>query len=181
MTKSLPPRHKPPVTGVENPEALAAELERLARWMDSVFRIPGLGLRFGLDPLLGLLPGAGDIASSVVSIYIFAAANRYGVSRATLLRMALNIVIDLTIGALPVVGDLFDAYWKSNQRNVELLQRHAAANPAAAGKLRRSDRFFVVAMIIVLCALVAASLALTYFIVAWFVAALTSLQGSTAN
>jgi hypothetical protein len=177
MTELQRPHVKTPAEA-HDPQALEADLERLAHWMDSVFRIPGLGLRFGLDALLGLLPGAGDIASSIVSIYIFTAANRYGVPRITVVRMALNIVIDLTIGALPFVGDLFDAYWKSNQRNVALLRRHAAANPAAAGKIRRADRVFVAALVVILLLLVVASVTLTYFIVAWFVGATKSRLGS---
>src|SRR5688572_3596156 len=126
----------------QSPDPLARDLERLARLMDNVFRIPGVGLRFGLDAILGLIPGAGDFATSLVSIYIFTAANRFGVPRITILRMALNIVIDLVVGAIPFVGDAFDLYWKSNQRNVELLRRHVDANPTAARKLRTADRLF---------------------------------------
>src|SRR5687768_13015032 len=102
----------------------APELEQLARWMDSVFEIPILKLRFGLDALLGLLPGGGDVGAALVSVYILSAANRYGVSRITILRMAVNIALDIIVGSIPIAGDLFDAYWKSNQRNVALLRRH---------------------------------------------------------
>ena len=146
---------------------IARDLERLARWMDSVFRIPGLGLRFGLDAILGLIPGAGDFATSLVSIYIFTAANRYGVPRITVLRMALNIVIDLIVGAIPFVGDAFDLYWKSNQRNVELLRRHVDANPTAARKLQTADRLFVAALAVVVLAIVVASTVLAFFIANW--------------
>src|ERR1700741_1735283 len=108
----------------EHPSAQTSEsqdVEKLARWMDTVFEIPGIRFRFGLDALLGLLPGAGDFATSAVSIYILTAAQRHGVSRVTLARMGLNIMIDLVFGAVPFIGDFFDAYWKSNHRNVELL------------------------------------------------------------
>src|SRR5262245_34695474 len=71
------------------------DIESLARWMDTVFEIPVLGLHFGLDAILGLLPGAGDFATSAASIYILTSAQRYGVTRAMLARMALNIMIDL--------------------------------------------------------------------------------------
>ena len=148
------------------------DLERLARWMDSVFRVPGLGLRFGLDAILGLIPGAGDFATSLVSIYIFTAANRYGVPRITVLRMALNIVIDLIVGAIPFVGDAFDLYWKSNQRNVELLRRHVDANPTAARKLQTADRLFVAALAVVVLAIVVASTVLAYFIARWMFTAI---------
>jgi hypothetical protein len=156
----------------DDQKALARDLERLALWMDSVFRIPGVGLRFGLDALVGLLPGAGDVAASLVSIYILGAAHRYGASRMTIARMALNIAIDLVVGALPVVGDLFDAYWKSNQRNVDLLRRHIEANPPTARKLRTADRLFVGALVNGLIALVIASAAAAIFIAKWLIAGL---------
>jgi hypothetical protein len=144
--------------------------------MDSVFRVPGLGLRFGLDAILGLLPGAGDMAASFVSIYIFAAANRYGVPRATIARMALNIAIDFILGAIPFVGDLFDVYWKSNQRNVDLLRRHIEARPATERKLRWGDRLFVGGLALGLCVLVIASAAVAFLIAKWLIASM-SLPG----
>jgi hypothetical protein len=158
---------KPLAKTDQSPDPLARDLDQLARWMDSVFRIPGLGLRFGLDVILGLIPGAGDIATSLVSIYIFTAANRIGVPRITLVRMALNIIIDLVVGAVPFVGDAFDVYWKSNQRNVELLRRHVEANPTAARKLRTADRLFVVALAIIVLVFVAASTVVAFFIAKW--------------
>jgi hypothetical protein len=158
------------------PDPIARDLEQLARWMDSVFRIPGLGLRFGLDAILGLIPGAGDVATSLVSIYIFTAANRFGVPRITVLRMALNIVIDLVMGAIPFVGDAFDLYWKSNQRNVDLLRRHVEANPAAARKLRTADRLFVAALALVVLMLVVASTVLAFFLAKWAVGQLSRLS-----
>jgi len=143
------------------------DLELLARWMDSVFEIPGLRLRFGLDSLLGLLPGAGDFASSLASIYILSSAQRYGVPRVTLTRMTLNILIDLFFGAIPLVGDAFDLYWKSNQRNVELLRRHVAASPAVERKLQIADRLFVGALIGLILLLTIGSIVLGYFVLVW--------------
>ena len=93
--------------------------------MDDLFRIPVLGWRFGLDAIIGLIPAFGDTTTSLVSFYILASAVRYRVPKITLLRMGLNIAIDYAVGSLPVVGDLFDAWWKSNQMNVELLKRRA--------------------------------------------------------
>jgi len=152
---------------------LAPELELLARWMDGVFRVPGVGWRFGLDAILGLLPGIGDTASSVATLYILAAAHRYGVTRATLLRMALNVVLDTTVGALPLIGDIFDVYWKSNQRNVALLNRHMLAKPSEQGKLQRSDRWFVVLLITLLALLMIASIVVAALLLTWLVGALT--------
>jgi hypothetical protein len=164
-----------PLPTDDDQQALARDLARLARWMDSVFRIPGTGVRFGLDPLLGLLPGAGDVAASVISIYIFGAAHRYGVSRVTIARMALNIAIDLVVGALPVVGDMFDAYWKSNQRNVELLRRHIEASPTTQRKVRMADRVFVGALVIGLVALVVASAVAAILIAKWLFTGLSQV------
>jgi hypothetical protein len=151
----------------EQAPQLAPELELLARWMDGVFRVPGVGWRFGLDAILGLLPGVGDTASSVASLYILAAAHRYGVTRATLLRMALNVVLDTTVGALPLVGDIFDVYWKSNQRNVALLNRHMLAAPSEQGKLQRSDRWFVVLLVTLLALLMIGSVIVAAMLFTW--------------
>src|SRR6185295_1096286 len=104
-------------------------LEMLARWMDSVFRIPVLGVRFGLDAIIGLVPGIGDLLTSLASLYILSSANRYGIPRVTLARMAANIAIDYVLGSIPVVGDVFDLYWKSNLKNLALLRRHLESNP----------------------------------------------------
>ena len=151
--------------------SLPAELEMLARWMDSAFRVPGVGIRFGFDALLGLLPGVGDVTTSLASLYILNAAHRYNVPRITITRMALNILLETIIGAIPLLGDLFDVYWKSNQRNVELLRRHVAAPPAAAPKLQRSDRWFVIALMVGLVALMIGAAVTAYWILSWIVAA----------
>jgi Domain of unknown function (DUF4112) len=169
MKQIGPHQRKLPQKVSDNNGAQAHELERLARWMDSVFEIPVLGLRFGLDALLGLLPGGGDVGAALVSIYILNAANRYGISRVTMIRMALNIALDLVIGAIPIVGDVFDAYWKANQRNVALLRRHLDATKATSRKLRRADRLFVAAIIITLCVLLIGSVALAYVALLWFI------------
>jgi len=118
-------------------------LDQLSWLMDDLFRVPVLGWRFGLDALIGLIPGVGDTATTLVSFYILAAAVRYRVPKITLLRMGLNIGIDYVLGSLPVVGDLFDAWWKSNQMNVALLKKRATVNAAAARKGRTSDWLFV--------------------------------------
>ncbi|MCC6493268.1 MAG: DUF4112 domain-containing protein [Pirellulales bacterium] len=125
------------------PTGDAADVEILARWLDSVFTLPGTKIRFGVDALAGLLPGAGDTLASLASLYILVAAHRAGASRVTLLRMGINIAVDLIVGAIPIAGDLFDVYFKSNQRHVGLLRRHLAATPLEARRLRRNDRWFV--------------------------------------
>ncbi len=99
-------------------------LQRLAHWMDSRFRIPGTGIRFGLDSLVGLIPGLGDGAAFVPSAYLVWRAHRLGAPTGLLAAMAGNVLVDLVVGAVPLVGDLFDVGFKANRRNVELLRRH---------------------------------------------------------
>jgi len=100
--------------------AAVARMRLVARVLDDSVRIPGTGFRIGLDPLLGLLPVAGDAVSGALSLYIVAESARLGVPYSTLLRMLAHIAIDVTGGSVPVVGDLFDAVWKANTRNVSL-------------------------------------------------------------
>jgi hypothetical protein len=100
------------------------ELERLASWMDDRFVIPGTGIRFGLDPVLGLIPGIGDTAASLISAYVIYRAFSLGVPRALLARMCGNVVLDWLVGLVPVVGDLFDFGFKANRRNARLLREH---------------------------------------------------------
>src|SRR5262245_50025326 len=100
-------------------------LERLGWLMDDLFRVPVLGWRFGLDAIVGLIPGFGDTTTSLVSFYILVSAVRYRVPKITLLRMGLNIGIDYLVGSLPIVGDVADAWWKSNQMNLALLRKRA--------------------------------------------------------
>jgi hypothetical protein len=98
----------------------------VARLMDSQFRLPGTRFRFGLDPLLGLLPIVGDLSSTAVSVALLLTMLRHGASGAVVVRMALNILIDTVVGAIPIIGNIFDFAYKSNERNVALLRRHYA-------------------------------------------------------
>src|SRR5689334_25136486 len=123
-------------------------LERLSWLMDDMFRVPVLGWRFGLDALIGLIPGLGDTTTSLVSFYILVAAVRYRVPKVTLLRMGLNLAIDYVVGSLPVVGDFFDAWWKSNQKNMELIRKRATVSAEEARAGRAGDWLFVGAIII---------------------------------
>jgi hypothetical protein len=101
-------------------------VERAAHLLDSQFRLPGTRFRFGLDPLLGLLPVVGDLSTTVVSVALLLTMMRHGASGAVVVRMALNILLDTVVGAIPVVGNVFDFAYKSNERNVALLRRHYA-------------------------------------------------------
>jgi len=102
-----------------------ASLQRLAHLLDSAIPLPG-GFRIGLDGLLGLIPGVGDLIGSVFSSYIIGQAYQLGASRMLLLRMGGNVLVDTIVGIVPVVGDLFDFAWKANRRNVALLDAHLA-------------------------------------------------------
>lgn len=99
-------------------------IRKLSRLMDSAIRIPGINFRIGLDPIIGLIPGAGDIVSTGFSAYIIYLAARFGLPREVLTKMVLNIGLEAVVGSLPLVGDLFDAYYKSNIRNLALLEKH---------------------------------------------------------
>lgn len=127
-------------------------LERLGWLMDDLFRVPVLGWRFGLDALIGLVPGLGDTSTALVSFYILAAAVRHGVPKVTLLRMALNIGIDYAFGSIPVLGDFADAWWKSNKKNIELLRKRATVSPAEVREGKASDWAFVGVIILGLTA-----------------------------
>ena len=99
-------------------------IRRLSRLMDTAIRIPGIGFRIGLDPIIGLVPGAGDLISTSFSAYIIFLAARFGLPREVLYRMIFNIGLEAVVGSVPLVGDLFDAYYKSNIRNLALLEQH---------------------------------------------------------
>lgn len=100
------------------------------RWisfvLDNALPVPGTQYRVGLDPVIGLLPGGGDLLTDLISVYIVLEAVRLGVSTPMFLQMAWNIVLDLMAGSVPVVGDIFDVTWKANVRNMKLLEQHLA-------------------------------------------------------
>lgn len=107
------------------PENLAriARLEHAARLLDSQFRVPLIGYRVGLDGLIGLIPGVGDVAGGAASAWMIAEAARGGARKRVLARMGLNALIDSTLGAIPILGDLFDFAFKANRRNARLAVR----------------------------------------------------------
>ncbi|HEX5473582.1 MAG TPA: DUF4112 domain-containing protein [Vicinamibacterales bacterium] len=107
------------------PDRAVAALRRWATLLDSAFRVPGTRLTFGLDPLAGLVPGIGDLVSPIFAVLVLLHAVRLRIPRIVLVRMVLNALIDAGIGAIPIAGDAFDFVWKSNERNLTLLERHA--------------------------------------------------------
>ena len=137
------------------PSDSAATLEqvrRLARTLDTSIPLPG-GLRIGWDAVLGLIPGVGDGAGAVLSSFIVIQAARLGASRAVLTRMVGNVALEALLGSVPFLGDLFDAAFKANVRNVRLLEQHLERPQ----ETRRASALLVVALIlVVLLALVGA-------------------------
>jgi len=100
------------------------EVRRLARLLDTRWKIPGIGVRFGIDPLLGLVPGAGDLVAGAISTYVIVKAHRLGAPRSMLVKMAGNVAVDTIVGAVPLAGSVFDLFYKASTRNLRLLQTH---------------------------------------------------------
>lgn len=101
------------------------KLESLATWMDSRFQIPGTSIRFGLDSLLGIIPGVGDTVTLASTVFLISKAHSFGVPWYIILKMAWNAFLDWLIGLIPLIGDIFDIGWKANQKNVALIKKHA--------------------------------------------------------
>jgi hypothetical protein len=111
-----------------------AQARALAKLLDRAFRIPGTNITFGLDPILGLIPGGGDLAGAVFSSWLIMLGSRMGLPKHILMRMVANVAIDTVAGSIPLVGDLFDVAWKSNTRNLALLEQFANS-PSGSGRL----------------------------------------------
>ena len=134
-------------------------LRNVAQMLDSAFVVPGTSYRFGLDPILGLVPGLGDLVSPLFTIGILWQARELALPRIVQLRMIFNVAIDSLVGAVPLLGDLFDFAWKANKMNLALLERHAQEErPASAG-----DWLFVILMV----ALVVLVAVIPFIIIGW--------------
>src|SRR2546423_7351905 len=137
-----------------------ARLNFLAWLLDSSIPIPGTRLTIGLDALIGLFPFIGDLIGVLASSYILAEANRMGVGRAIMARMAFNVAVEGVVGIVPILGDVFDAAWKANQMNVRLLNAWAER----PHETRRANRLFLVALTVALIAFFGACAFLTYLL-----------------
>ena len=102
-------------------------IRRLTRLMDTAFKVPGVGLKVGLDPIVGLIPGIGDLLSTATSAYSIFLATQFRLPTGTSGKMAMNVGLEFLVGAVPLFGDVFDAFFKSNVRNLALLEAHLAA------------------------------------------------------
>src|SRR4051812_16897698 len=128
----------------------------LATLLDSSIPIPGTSRRIGLDPVLGLIPFAGDYVGAILSGYIVFAAAQAGAPTFTLIRMVGNIALDTLVGSVPLIGDLFDAGWKSNVKNVSLFEKHVAANAAAGRTIK--DVYKLGGLLLIVTSLLAVAL-----------------------
>jgi hypothetical protein len=166
------------VEGELLPAANQADLLRerwvkvISTWTDNAFQIPGLGWRFGIDPIIGLVPVVGDLASAAISLYILAVAAQLGVPRVTLARMMVNVGIDYVVGAVPIVGNVFDFAWKANYRNAQLLERTLAMSVPQRRQQTFWDWLFVGGMMVALIAAFIGSLVAAIFVAGWLTDAL---------
>lgn len=153
----------------ENRSTAISNLETLAKVMDSQFRIPGTSIRFGLDALLGLIPGAGDFGTFLISGYMVLLLAQNGASGFVLTRMVLNILIDALFGSIPVLGDIFDVAFKANQRNVSLLREHYVEGRHGGSALK-----LLLPVMLILLLFITLLAWLSYKVIIWLV---ISLQG----
>ena len=159
----MPLSDRPPTLSETKSHIALQRLRNLSHVLDNAIALPVIGYRIGLDPLIGLLPGGGDLMTGIISIYVVIEAARLGVPAATLGRMGLNILIEVILGTIPMVGDFFDVVWKANVRNVALLERHIH-NPRPSGK---ADQVFAVVLITGLLMLVLGTATLSILFVRW--------------
>ncbi|UEG53684.1 DUF4112 domain-containing protein [Mucilaginibacter daejeonensis] len=135
-------------------------VERIAHLFDDQFRIPGTNFRFGLDPIINLFPVAGDAAGMMVSAALLITMARNGASRKVIILMLVNVLIDGLIGAIPLVGQVFDFYYKANLRNIKLLKEHYEE-----GRHQGSGNGVIAMIVIVLVLFLAAFVYLSYWLV----------------
>jgi hypothetical protein len=138
------------------PLASNEHLDYIAALLDDMFRIPGTHIRFGLDAIIGWIPGIGDAVSGIASFLIVFAAWRRGVQSITLVRMVANVLLETTMGAIPVAGDVFHVFWKANRRNYRLLIREQEQ----PGSNTRRDWIFLIIILVTAIAAVVIPIAL---------------------
>ncbi|WP_373512341.1 DUF4112 domain-containing protein [Persicitalea sp.] len=147
---------------VSKENSAVANVESMAKWMDSRFTIPGTNIKFGLDALVGLVPGVGDFATLAISGYMITILAKNGASGFVVARMALNIVIDALLGSVPILGDIFDVAFKANIRNMKLMREHYVEDRHKGGAWK-----IVVPVMLVLVVLLGALAWLSYKFFVW--------------
>lgn len=144
-------------------------IRRISHLLDNAIPIPGTPYRIGLDPILGLLPGGGDLIGGIFAGYVVFKSAQLGVPQETLIKMAANIVFDTVAGTVPVAGDLLDVAWKANVKNIELLDAHLGSPEPG----KKADWLFVAALLLGLALIIGGIIFLTVMLLGWLFRALT--------
>lgn len=141
------------VVGLSRAERFAAAERRIGRVthvLDELVSVPGTPIKVGLDPVIGVIPIAGDALAALVGLWVILEASRFGIPRVVLGRMVANLVLDLGIGAIPLIGDAYDLFFRSNSRNLDLFRRHAL-DPGAS---TRGEQAFLVGLVVLALGLI---------------------------
>jgi hypothetical protein len=138
-------------------EAAERRIGRVTHVLDELVSVPGTPIKVGLDPVIGLIPVAGDAFAAVVGTWVIVEASRFGIPRVVLGRMIVNLVVDLGIGAIPLFGDIYDVAFRSNRRNLDLFRRHALDPDAST---RGEQAFFAGLVLMIVGAVLLAAMAL---------------------
>lgn len=172
MARRLDPRTRDVLDVTPGDDRLLPEqrgaLERartVANLLDAAIHIPGTNIRLGLDALVGLAPGVGDLAGAAASGYVVVTAARLGVPSPVLTRMIGNLAVDAAIGVVPFLGDLFDVGWKANLRNIALLEQHLDIPAETTAVVRRGNRRVVILVTLALLLLAAGAIAIGWLVV----------------
>ena len=145
--------------------ATLRHLDGLAKLMHAQFKVPGTNIRFGIDAIIGLIPGIGDVAGLMVSGYMIVVLATNGASGFVLARIILNVLIDALFGTIPILGDLFDIAFKSNQRNMKLVHQHYLEGKHQGGAWK-----VIVPLLVLLFLILVGIVWLAYTLLVWFVA-----------
>jgi hypothetical protein len=162
MRPKVEPQIIPPGRGTDVRGLDDETLNLLASLLDDIFRIPGTAIRFGLDPLIGLVPGVGDLLTGAASFLIIFSAWQRQLPRVTVARMMANVAIDTLVGSVPILGDAFDTAWKSNRKNMNLLQR---ATIDAERRNNWRDWLFLVGLVLLMLLLIAIPVAVLWLVI----------------
>ena len=165
-------QHHPQATG--NKKNISQLAQALAQLLDASLTIPGTSIRIGLDPLLGLIPGIGDLISNAIGSSLLFLGTKAGIPRIVLLRMSINILINMVVGAIPIIGDLFSIWFKSNLQNAQLLHRHCQTTAPVTTLI---DWIYVSGIIIGLILLTS----LAFVLIFWLASSIFALMGLTES
>ncbi|MCY7385956.1 MAG: DUF4112 domain-containing protein [Microcoleus sp. CAN_BIN18] len=168
MSRS-PIQNSPTNTSNKSQAASLRRLRQISHLLDNAIPIPGTKYRIGLDPILGLIPGGGDVIGSIFAGYVVFKSAQMGVPQETLVKMAANIVFDTVAGTVPVAGDLLDVAWKANVKNIELLDAHLGSPEQG----KKADWLFVAALLLGLILIVGGVIFLSVMLFGWLFQVIT--------